>query len=262
MVLILLGFFLVGSSVFAATDTGQQVIGTKQVSYEGVDNTLLLSADLAKLDMDFKISSIKEDEKYYFVTYTFINLEPVNKAWQYQLREKARKVSKRERLDLGTYLAEQLKQEYDERIKELKAEQDKAKEQGKSEVVEVQSYSGLIGKTLEVASAVFPGYEATKKTNLPSPSAPMLLTTSRNPGDALVDNSTVDNLANIYNEYIANNQDLINGLDVGTSSTTASTTDEVTQNASETPAVVTAPTEASNISSTSVEVIELPTSNN
>ena len=263
MVLILLGFFLIGSSVFAATDTGQQVIGTKQVSYEGIDNTLLLEADLTKLAMDFKISSIKEDDKFYYVTYTFINLEPVNKAWQYQITEKARKVSKRERLDLGKYLAEQLKQEYDERIRELKDEQTKANTQGKSEVTEVESYSGLIGKTLAIASAVFPGYESIKKTIVPSPSVPMLLTTPRNPGDALTDNNTVDNLSNIYNDYIANNQALINDLNTETSSSTASTTDDVVPIASETPAIITAPIETNNnTSSTSVEVIELPTSNN
>lgn len=206
-VLILLGFFLLGSSVFAQTETGQELIGDKQISYEGVDNTLLLQADLDNLDMDFKIESITEDDKFYYVTYTFINLEPINQAWQYQLREKVRKVSKKVKLDLGKYLAEQLKQEYDESIKQLKAEKSKAEVDGESEVIEVVEYSGLIGKTLEIAGAVFSGYEPVKKNKLPSPSSPSFLNTARE----LVDDSengtanVFDDLSNVYDEYISDN---------------------------------------------------------
>lgn len=212
-VLILLGIFLAGSSVFAQTETGQAVIGEKQVTYQGVDNTLLLQANLENLDMDFKIESISQDDKYYYVTYTFINLEPINNAWQYQLRENKRKISRKLRTDLGKYLAKQLKQEYDARIKELKIAKQAAEQVGESQLVEVEEYSGLIGKTLAVAGAIFPGYEPIKKTVLPSPSAALLLTNNRENVDPVIDSSGVyDDLSDIYSEYINDNDPDLDNL--------------------------------------------------
>lgn len=206
-VLILLGLFLAGSSVLAQTDTGQAVIGEKQVSYQGIDNTLLLQADLDNLDMDFKIEEITQDEKYYYVTYTFINLEPINNAWQYQLREKKRKISRKLKTDLGKYLAKQLKQEYDQRIKELKEAKKSSDIQGVTQVIEVQEYTGLIGKTLEIAGNIFPGYEPVKKIALPSPSLPSLLINNReNVGiSTQVNIGASEDLTDVYNEYIGEN---------------------------------------------------------
>ena len=170
-VFVVLGVFLLSSGVFAQTEAGQNVIGSKQTSIEGIDNTLLLEADLDNLPMDFKIEKIEKDEKYYYITYTFINLEKKDNAWQYQVREKVRKISLKSNKDLGLYMASQLKEEYEAKIKELKAEQAQAELEGKSARVEVSEYSGLIGKTLEIASNIFPGYDPVKKNILPPSSA-------------------------------------------------------------------------------------------
>jgi len=61
-VLILAILFLLSTGVFAQTETGKAVIGAKQTNIEGVDNTLLLEADLDNLDMDFKIEKIESDD--------------------------------------------------------------------------------------------------------------------------------------------------------------------------------------------------------
>ena len=86
-VLILAIIFIVGSGVFAQTDTGQAVIGKQTTTVQGVDNTLLLAADLANLQMDFKIEKVEQDETYYYVTYTYIDLIKKDSAWQYQMQE-------------------------------------------------------------------------------------------------------------------------------------------------------------------------------
>ena len=129
-VILILAVFLLGSGVFAATPAGQEIIGAQETKIEGIDNTLLLAADLDNFNMDFKIEKIEEDAKYYYVTYTYLDLIKDNNAWQYLIQEKVKKISKKLREDLGVYLTEQFKQEYEARIKDLKEAQASAQENG------------------------------------------------------------------------------------------------------------------------------------
>ncbi len=110
-----------------------------------------------------------------------------------------RKVSKKLKEDLGEYLAKELSEENEARIKDLKAAQAKARETGEEKRVEVVQYSGLIGQTLELAGKVFPGYEAVKKRVLPSPSVPPnILAAAKNETSG-----GADNLTDIYNDYVS-----------------------------------------------------------
>ncbi len=199
-VLILAIIFLLGTGVFAQTEAGQAVIGARETSIEGEDNILLLEADIDKIAMDFKIERIESDEGFYYVTYTYIDLVKTNNAWQYQAQEKVRKVSRKLKEDLGKYLAEELGEEYEARIKELKKEQAQAQETGEETRTEVEAYSGLIGQTLKLADKVFPGYEAVKKRQIPSPSQPptVLFSQEEPAGEP-------DDLTDIYNEYLEAN---------------------------------------------------------
>ena len=104
-VLILAVIFIAGSGAWAQTEAGQEFIGEKQEEIKGIDNTLLLSADLENYDMDFKIEKIEKNNQYYFVTYTYLDLVKTDDAWEYLLNEKIRKVSLKIKKDLGAYLA-------------------------------------------------------------------------------------------------------------------------------------------------------------
>ncbi len=204
-VVIAVVFFVVSAGAFASDET-QEVIGEKKISVEGVDNTLLLDIDLNILDMDFKIESIEEDEEYYYVVYTFIDLDKISNAWQYQFKEKKRKVSKKSRVELGSYLSKELTEEYNERIRQLKKEQKKAKKQGPQKRIEVAEYTGLIGKALNVVDEVFEGYEAIKKQELKTPFSIEYIKSKDNKNKKDTQESVVleisDDLAQIYNEYI------------------------------------------------------------
>jgi hypothetical protein len=209
-ILIVLAIFVLSSGVFAQTETGQAIIGQKQTNVQGIDNTVLLATDLENFNQDYKIEKIEQDEKYYYVTYTYLDIVKVNNAWQYQLQQKIRKVSQKLRGDLGVYLAEQLKQEADKKLSELKAEKDKATAIGPEQRVEVTEYSGLLGKTLDLASKVFPGYEPVKKVILPAAdlSLPANLT-----GTSTL-SSLADNLTDIYQNYMTtHDQDGDNYID-------------------------------------------------
>lgn len=196
-VVILVIMLIIGGSVFAA-EPASQVLGQKQIRVEGVDNKSLLDVNLDNFNMDFKISKIEKDDKFYYITYTYLDLVVVNNAWQYQLKEKNRKVSQKLSEDLGIYLAGELKEEQDSRVKDLKEEQKKAEQIGLESRVEITDYNGLIGKTLDLAKNVFPNYEPVKKVELPAPANFNLPDIDFGASAS----SGSDNLTQIYNDYI------------------------------------------------------------
>ncbi|MFA5799845.1 MAG: hypothetical protein WC840_02695 [Candidatus Peribacteraceae bacterium] len=203
-VIILAMVLIIGASAFAATDAGQAAIGQQTTSVQGVDNTLLLTANPDAMNMDFKIEKIEQDVDYYYVTYTFLNLIKESNAWQYQLTEKSRKVTKKIKQDLGAYLAEEFKQEHDAIVKDLKAEQAKASLEGEQIREEVTQYSGLIGQTLDAVAQIFPNYEPVKKVGVESPQVPAEVLAAINSATSTVPVSA-DNLTAVYNNYIAAN---------------------------------------------------------
>lgn len=208
VILILAIIFVVGTGAFAASEPGQEFIGQKETEIKGVDNTLLLEADLEKLDMDYKIEKIEEDEDYFYITYTCLELLKKDSAWQYQLNEKNRKISKNIKVDLGVFLAEELKEEYYEKIKELKLAKAKAQTEGESIRQEVTTYGGLIGKTLAITASVFDGYEPVKINPLPSPTIPPTVLAENISTENNTDSqgiSPADNLTSVINNYMEEN---------------------------------------------------------
>lgn len=212
-IFLILAIFLFAGSVFAQTPTGQEFIGTKKTNITGIDNMLLLEADLDNFAMDFKIEKIEEDEKYYYVTYTYIDLVQKSQAWQYQIQENLRKISKKSRVDVGEYLAEELSEQYEARIKELKREKKIAQTEGEGSRFEVEEYNGLIGQALTVATKVFPDYTPVKKKILPTPSIPPTILKQQELSINNID--SVESIDDIYEEYVENNDpdgDLIFGI--------------------------------------------------
>jgi len=204
-VIILAIVLILGGGALAA---GPEAIGQKQTSVAGVDNTALLAADLDKFNMDFKIENVQQDEKYYYVTYSFLDLALSDSAWQYQLSQRTQKVSKKIKQDIGEYTAKFMAKHYESRMRELKREKSLAEAQGEQKRVEVTEYSGLIGRTLDLAAAVFPGYEpvvkrellAPENFNLPNPPTPL----------SEGGRAQADNLTQIYNDYLAAHPNIFN----------------------------------------------------
>jgi len=223
-VIILAVILILGGGALAA---GPETIGEKQTRIEGVDNAALLAADLANFSMDFKIERIEADEKYYYATYSYLDLALADSAWQYQLNQRTQKISKKIKEDPGAYLAKFLAKHYQARTRELKREKALAEAQGPEKRVEVIEYSGLIGRTLDLAAKVFPGYEPAVKRELPAPenfNLPVIADS-----DAVPPASAADDLTRAYNDYMADHPDLFNPLDDSSgdsSGDTASSTPE------------------------------------
>src|SRR3989339_632513 len=202
-VFIVLVVFLLTSGVFAQTEAGQEFIGAKEIRTEGVDNTLLLEADLEKMDMDYKIEKIESDDKYYYVTYTYLDLIKKDNAWQYGIQENVRKVSQKAKVDLGKYLAQELREEYERRLSDLKKEQEKERAGGESIRTEVEEYTGVIGQALDVVGRVFTGYKAVKVRKVPAPNVPPTILAQREVKNGAEDIGSADNLTDVYEDYIA-----------------------------------------------------------
>ncbi|OIO51656.1 MAG: hypothetical protein AUJ11_01580 [Parcubacteria group bacterium CG1_02_44_65] len=202
-VVILAVILLLGGGALAA---GPEGVGQKETRLENIDNSLLIAANLSNYNMDFKIEKVEEDENYYYATYSFLDLAVLDQAWQYQLNSKTQKISKKIKQDLGEYLAGFLAKHRQARVRQLKEEQRLAGLVGESKRLEVTEYSGLIGKTLNLAAKVFPGYEPVKKRELPAPNFDLEVNVQARQTDQ--SSGATDNLTQIYNDYIAEHPDL------------------------------------------------------
>jgi len=264
-VIILAIILILGGGALAA---GPEAIGQKQTSVQGIDNTLLLAADLDNFNMDFKIEKIEQDEQYYYVIYSYLDLVVLDNAWQYQLNSQTRKISKKLKQDLGEYLVGFLAKHQEARTRQLKQEKHLAELSGAQTRTEVAEYSGLIGKTLNLASKAFPDYEPVKTRQLPAPenfNLPTSATSLSEGGQA-----QADNLTQVYNNYLAAHPDLfINETATSspaTAETVASSTQELApemvstepaETSTESETVSTEP-ETAPIEPTEVQIIELP----
>ena len=264
-VIILAIILILGGGALAA---GPEAIGQKQTSVQGIDNTLLLAADLDNFNMDFKIEKIEQDEQYYYVIYSYLDLVVLDNAWQYQLNSKMQKISRKLKQDLGQYLANFLVKHQEARTRQLKQEKHLAELSGAQTRTEVTEYSGLIGKTLNLASKAFPDYEPVKTRQLPAPenfNLPTSATSLSEGGQA-----QADNLTQAYNNYLAAHPDLfINETATSspaTAETVASSTQELApemvstepaETSTESETVSTEP-ETAPIEPTEVQIIELP----
>lgn len=213
-VIILAVILILGGAAFAA---GSEAIGQKQISVQGIDNTALLAADLDKFSMDFKIEKIEQDEQYYYATYSYLDLVVLDKTWQYQLNSKTQKISKKIKQDLGEYLAKFMAKHYEARLRELKRAQAEAASAGEQKRLEITEYGGLVGRTLNIAAKVFPGYEPVKKRELPAPE-------NFNLPNPLLEGEQVqtDNLTQIYNDYVAAHPEIFDALSAPAVATSSS----------------------------------------
>ena len=257
-VIILAVFLILGGGALAA---GPEAIGQRQISVQGLDNTALLAADLDKFSLDFKIENIEQDEKYYYATYSYLDLVVLDNAWQYQLNSKTQKISKKIKQDIGEYLAKFLAKHYEARMRELKQEKSQAESQGAQKRIEVAEYSGLIGRTLDIAAKVFPGYEPVVKREL---SAPENFNLPNNNSGAPVSSGT-DDLNKIYNDYVAAHPEIFTALATSTPADLTAPAPADTIIASGSPDSVATPSAATAIPEipvitepASAQVIELP----
>ncbi|MCK5511151.1 hypothetical protein KAI65_06495, partial [Candidatus Parcubacteria bacterium] len=110
---------------------------------------------------------------------------------------------------------EELKEEYDARVKILKRQQEEALEKGEETRTAVAGYSGLIGKTLKLSEKIFFGYESVKVNEVPSPTIPATVLAKRETKENTSKTSAEkpDDLTKIYFDYLEKLENNIESVD-------------------------------------------------
>ncbi len=162
LVPIILGVVLIGTAgAFANEDVRNTVIGERTVNEEGIDNSLILAADLGNFNFNFQIADIAEDQENYYVNYAYQTLAIKDNIWQPVFKGDTMKVSKEELAgkDLGLYAQGEIGEVADYELKYLKEVQAMERKKGMTELTASVNYTGLIGLVLDVRNKIFPNYE-------------------------------------------------------------------------------------------------------
>ncbi|MFH0845896.1 MAG: immunoglobulin-like domain-containing protein [Patescibacteria group bacterium] len=138
-----------------------------------VDVSLLLETDLDTFDTNLQIVDVVEDEKSYYVNYSFQTLGLENYKWSVVLKEKQIIIGRDVlgEADLGDYLSKELGEVVENEIVYLKEAQEIqaikfAKEEAARKAAEKKAsslYSTLVGKILDNKSDDFEDYEPVVK---------------------------------------------------------------------------------------------------
>lgn len=176
-------FFGFGIS-FAASPQLRDGVYSSEETVVSVDNGLIVSTDFDNFNFNLRINSITEDEKNYFVVYSYQTLAIEDGFWQAKELEKNLTVSKEalEGKDLGLYVAEELGENINYEMSYLKKVQKLEKERGESPKIVAVEYSGLIGKLLNPEEKVIEGYNPV----IPEPVPEVPATVESNPAAVIL----------------------------------------------------------------------------
>jgi hypothetical protein len=157
--------FVAVASVMASSEDVKKIIGEEVVEKSGVDNTVLLAADLENFDLKMEITNVLEDDENYYIDYQYNTLAIKDNVWREVLKREQIIVSKAalDGEDLGLYLMEELGEIIDYQLAFLKEVQEKEEEKGVTVVLEKTEYTGLIGLVFDTKTKELPGYEPVVK---------------------------------------------------------------------------------------------------
>lgn len=145
---------------YAASPQVRDSVYSSTETVVSVDNGLMVSTDLDNFNFNLKVNSITEDEKNYYVVYSYQTLAIVDGFWQTKEIEKTLTVNK-EALggkDLELYVTEELGENIRYELSYLKRVQKLEKEKGESQKVVAVEYSGLIGKFIDPKEIIVEEY--------------------------------------------------------------------------------------------------------
>lgn len=150
---------------FANEKVRDAVIGQTIITKNGTDNTQIISANLDDFDMGLKIKSVKEDAQFYYVNFDYNAIDAKDGVWQTVKKEKNLNVLKTRLgdMDLGFYLAEELKQLTEQEMAYMKEVQSIEKNKGAQKQVESVEYTGLKGLVFDNETKEIVGYEPIKE---------------------------------------------------------------------------------------------------
>ena len=163
---IILGLIFASAAGALANETSREaIVGKTIVTRIGMDNARIISADLENFEMGLKIKSVKEDGEFYYVNFDYNAIDAKDGVWQTVKKEKNINVSKIRLgdMDLGLYLAEELKQLTEREMAYMKEVQSIEKSKGAQKQVESIEYTGLKGLVFNDETKEIAGYNPVKE---------------------------------------------------------------------------------------------------
>jgi len=163
---IILGLIFASAAGALANETSREaIVGKTIVTRIGMDNARIISADLENFEMGLKIKSVKEDGEFYYVNFDYNAIDAKDGIWQTVKKEKNINVSKIRLgdMDLGLYLAEELKQLTEREMAYMKEVQGIEKNKGAQKQVESVEYTGLKGLVFNDETKEIAGYNPVKE---------------------------------------------------------------------------------------------------
>jgi len=163
---IILGLIFASAAGALANEKSREaIVGKTVITRTGMDNTQIISADLENFDIGLKIKSVKEDDKFYYVNFDYNAIDAKDGVWQTVKKEKNINVSKIRLgdMDLGLYLAEELKQLTEREMAYMKEVQSIEKSKGAQKQVESIEYTGLKGLVFNDETKEIAGYNPVKE---------------------------------------------------------------------------------------------------
>ena len=163
---IILALVMFSAAGALANETSREaIVGKTVVTRTGMDNTGIISADLDGFNMGLKIKSAREDDKFYYVNFDYNAIDAKDGVWQTVKKEKNINVSKIRLgdMDLGLYLAEELKQLTEREMAYMKEVQSIEKNKGAQKQVESVEYTGLKGLVFNDETKEIAGYNPVKE---------------------------------------------------------------------------------------------------
>jgi len=153
------------AGAFANETSREAIVGKTIVTRIGMDNARIISADLENFEMGLKIKSVKEDGEFYYVNFDYNAIDAKDGVWQTVKKEKNINVSKIRLgdMDLGLYLAEELKQLTSQEMAYMKEVQGIEKNKGAQKQVESVEYTGLKGLVFNDETKEIDGYNPVKE---------------------------------------------------------------------------------------------------
>lgn len=162
--------FLSFGGALAAGPEGRQAVAdavyNEKETIRSIDNSYIVNVDLNSYVPKVQITSVTEDEEFYYVAYTLYSIDIVNSVWQQAEKINTLKVAKNDlgKRDLGSYVTGELKEIIDRQVSLLKETQNFEKRNGATDKVVVTEYSGLVGKFLDAKEDKIQGYVPVKSS--------------------------------------------------------------------------------------------------
>lgn len=163
---LILGVVFLGSgAAFAASPEVRGAVFSSATTVYSVDNSHLISVDLASFNPHLTITTVAEDDSFFYVGYRYRTIAIDDYVWKEIERTENLAVSKAAlgEADLGVFVARELGQVIDHSIAYLTEAQRIEEGKGATNRVETTEYSGLIGKLLDPKETVFEGYQPVKE---------------------------------------------------------------------------------------------------